>query len=250
MVEIQARASHFRAILRRPILSIFAAIFALLSAVTWIRDEFLSEASREALKIPNLLPSLSWYWWAILALLTFVVGIIEGSFRLHREKVGIFSFYKPIVSNIILLRALSDIEPLRIIFDCAKDISRLRVVLEYSAFVNGQFWTKPRHIELADMHGAVHGKRFDLLLICREESKDPRVGIHWGAPTKAGEPYTDLVHGGLYRARIRFIGDKASERQNYYFMAVLTQMQDNTLRVEVIPHQDLSFINDWELGRI
>jgi hypothetical protein len=87
-----------------------------------------------------------------------------------------------------------------------------------------------------------------LNLITREDSKDCLTGIHWAA-YKTGEPYNHVFTAGLFRARIIFEGDTKKEVQHYYFFAMACRTNDDNIRVQqVIPDEDIGFINKWELS--
>jgi hypothetical protein len=193
------------------------------------------------------LPSWPWYVFAIIALLIALISIFEGSYRLHREKVGDSYITKPLVSNIILLQSNGG-EPLRIIFWCAETTPVLHIVLEYSMFVNSISWTLPRHIKIATFDYIIHGSRKDLLLMYREPNMD--LGLHWGGPLKQGEPVAHIITGGIYRARVRFIGAKKQHHQNYYFLLSAFREHENNMNFLIFPHNDLLFVNEWELGKI
>lgn len=249
MFAVSARFAHCRAIIR-PLTRVFAIIFASLSAASWFRDEFASPSWQEKLKILELLPSWPWYLWLALMLVVVLLGVIEGSYRLQRDAVGDRLTIKPLATNIILQTSNGGPEPLRIIFWCSRTLPKLSVVLEYSTFANGKFWTKPRQIQIAALDGVINGQRYDLLLMFKEPNFDVRSGLHWGGPLSAGEPVRDLVHGGLYRARVRFVGHKETRHQNYYFFLIAFPLDGNQIRIEIIPDHDLSFVNEWELEKI
>ena len=84
--NIISRIRHYRAIIRRVAWRVLVVIpFALASALTFVRDEFLRPEWREGLKLPDWLPDIAWYWWIIFTLLLLIFFILEGSFREHRD---------------------------------------------------------------------------------------------------------------------------------------------------------------------
>jgi hypothetical protein len=250
MPELLSRFLHTRAILKRPIINSAAGLLSLLSVIVLIRDEFMPVEWRETLKMLNLLQpilSIQWYWFAFAALLTLLFGAIEGSYRLFRARIGSVRMRKPIVSNIILHRSFSNTDPLYIFFNVNKKFKEFDVSLQYSAFVNGTQWTFPATVVIYRGTNVARGQRIYLKLITREESKDYLSGIHWGMPTGSGEPYSHIVFGGLFRARIMFTGDTKNETQHYYFFAMAYRTNDDNIRLEIIPDADINFINQWEL---
>ena len=53
-----------------------------------IKDEFLPEDWEARLRLLNLVPHFHWYIWAILALLVFLVGTFEGTFRWNKNEIA------------------------------------------------------------------------------------------------------------------------------------------------------------------
>jgi hypothetical protein len=246
MFNIRDRLSHCRSIIRWPV-SILFLIFTALTGLSWVRDDFLPSDWQAGLKMSHLLPSWPWYLWAILALVTVIVGLIEGSFRLFREKIGPIRLKNPIISNIILKSSVSNTEPLYIIFFARKHFRHLHVSLQYSSFVNGTQWSFPSTVPLYESDNVANGQRIDLKLITREDSTQYITGIHWGAPTGKGDPFAHIVFGGLFRGRIIFKGDGKNEEQHYYFFVVARRELDSNISIQVIPDEDIGFIAEWEL---
>lgn len=230
-----------------------AGLLGLLSVFVLIRDEFMPSGWRETLKTLHILQpilSIQWYLFALAALVTLLLGAIEGSYRLFRQNIGQVRMRKPIVSNIILHRSMSNTDQLYIFFNVNRSFRELDVTLQYSVFVNGTQWTYPSVVVLYKGKILARGQRIDLPLITREESKEYLYGIHWGVRTGKSEPYHHIFAGGLCRARIIFTGDTKKETQHYYFFVTAWRMNDDNYRFEVIPDKDIIFINEWELREI
>lgn len=80
---VTRRLRHFEEALWRPALSRWAAaIFAIVSALTWARDEFIDPAVAERLGLSTLLPHWRWEIWALLAALIMIAALFEGSLAL------------------------------------------------------------------------------------------------------------------------------------------------------------------------
>lgn len=79
------RIGHYRAVLHPAWRFLFAIPFALFSVCSFARDEFLSSEQAANLKMSMWLPHWPWYIWAIVFLITLVILILEGSYRVSEE---------------------------------------------------------------------------------------------------------------------------------------------------------------------
>jgi hypothetical protein len=82
MAVVSPRFQHLYSALIRPAWAwVIVGGFAVISALTWARDEFLSLEQQEAWKIPQLLPHWSIETWTIVGLIVVLILLFEGSFR-------------------------------------------------------------------------------------------------------------------------------------------------------------------------
>src|SRR5665647_1346219 len=64
--------------------ALVAVAFAVVSALTWVRDEWadvLPPSIVKGLKMPNILPDWPWYCWAIASLMTLLIIGFEAAYR-------------------------------------------------------------------------------------------------------------------------------------------------------------------------
>jgi hypothetical protein len=83
-VEI-TRWHFWREILAKPSVALIGAIFTVVSALTWARDEFLPPEVQEKWKIPKLLPHWHWSAWAAIGLLALLIAVLKSSYRVIHE---------------------------------------------------------------------------------------------------------------------------------------------------------------------
>ena len=82
----RARLLHYWRVLREPAWQYLVVVpLAVLSAMAWVRDEFLPPEIAAKLKMPQWLPHWPWYYWALATALVLLVLILEGSFRENRK---------------------------------------------------------------------------------------------------------------------------------------------------------------------
>src|SRR5271166_3560504 len=81
------RISHWREIISWPI-RIALALISFCGTLAFLRDEILPVDVAAKYKVMAFFPPWPWYYWAIIALSAFVVGILEGSFHVVNAQKG------------------------------------------------------------------------------------------------------------------------------------------------------------------
>lgn len=81
------RLKHVYLVVVRPVWTwLIAGLLTMMSLAAFLRDEFLTGEQKESWKLLNVLPHWSWELWAIIFLAILILVVLEGSYRLDRER--------------------------------------------------------------------------------------------------------------------------------------------------------------------
>lgn len=83
--ELNHRMAYLRAVVFRPVQLFYLSVASILGGLALLRDEFLPSDVAAKFKILSFLPHLSAGWWTSIALLAFVLIVLEGAYRSARE---------------------------------------------------------------------------------------------------------------------------------------------------------------------
>lgn len=86
MKSLTGRLRHFKAVYHGWLIVVLCGTYALLGVITFVRDNLLPPDQRARLDTFTLLPHWSLTSWLIIALVVFLVGALEGSYRHYLVK--------------------------------------------------------------------------------------------------------------------------------------------------------------------
>jgi hypothetical protein len=139
-------------------------------------------------------------------------------------------------------------------FTPTKTMSRLRIRLDYSQFLEGligigSMWSMPKGIVIADLHDVTSGVHQNEPLTGTIERKNGDVTQYFLKWATEGEG--DVLHpSAICRCRLAFIPD--DEAEEYYVFVGHTYVDADTKRIalKIINQEQLYTINYWQSGII